>query len=334
MTANVANIPGFQVIRPVGTGRTSHVFLAKDKLGRDVALKVPKPEIFQDPALVKMFANEVMLSRSLEHPNIVPTFDGHPNGPTTHLSMKYFPNGTIEEVDFMSLTAMRILRDIAAALEYIHGRRIAHQDIKPGNIYLHEGRAYLADFGGAANETQDGQVAGSPFYMAPELYIGERGSARSDIYSLGIVAYEVLTGVRPIVGESIEQLQAGHLAKVPAPARSLKPSLPREVANIVDRAIAKNPLQRPNAGEFRRAFETALEGSGDDSRKAQPTPTNQVNTPTLPDPPAPETPAPTPIIGRAKTDTPTVTPVRRIEATSMRAKDEPKSLLSRLLKRK
>jgi serine/threonine-protein kinase len=326
------NIPGFQVLRPVGTGRTAFVYLAKDKLGRDVALKIPKPEVFKDPSLAKMFANEVMLSRSLEHPNIVTTFEGQPNGPTTHLSMKYFPNGSIEDVDFMSVTAMRILRDIAAALEYCHGRRITHQDIKPGNIYMHEGVAYLADFGAAANETQDGQVAGSPFYMAPELFMGERGSTKSDIYSFGIVAYEVLTGVRPIVGETLEQLQAAHLAKVPAPVRTIKSSVAREVATMVDRAIAKNPMQRPTASEFRRALESALDPKADAEARKTSSPETTRQTPSgqaqSGEPSASE--KPTPVIGR-----PAGAAARRIEPRAARVKEEtPKGFLGRLFPKK
>ncbi len=332
VTTSVVNIPGFQVLRPVGTGRTAFVYLAKDKLGRDVALKIPKPEVFQTPALAKMFANEVMLSRSLEHPNIVPTFEGTPNGANTHLSMKYFPNGSIEDVDFMVITAMRILRDVAAALDYCHGRRIAHQDIKPGNIYLHEGSAYLADFGAAANETQDGQVAGSPFYMAPELFMGERGSGKSDMYSFGIVAYEVLTGVRPIVGETLEQLQAAHLAKVPAPVRSVKSSVAREVAGMVDRAISKNPMQRPSAAEFRRALDAALDPKGEAEARKTVTPetARQTNkgesksaTPVIPD-------QPPPVMGRPGSANP-----RRLEATAARVKDDkPKGFLDRFFKKK
>ncbi len=330
VTTSVVNIPGFQVVRPVGTGRTAFVYLAKDKLGRDVALKIPKPEVFQTPALAKMFANEVMLSRSLEHPNIVATFEGQPNGPTTHLSMKYFPNGSIEDVDFMTITGMRILRDVAAALEYCHSRRIANQDIKPGNIYMHDGIAYLADFGAAANETQDGQVAGSPFYMAPELFMGERGSAKSDMYSFGIVAYEVLTGVRPIVGETIEQLQAAHLAKVPAPVRVVKSSIAREVASMVDRAIAKNPLQRPSAAEFRRALEAALDPKGEAEARKTLTPETARLTQTGEAPIASAEPTETPTIGR-----PAGVPARRLEASAMRAKDDaPKGFLGRLFKKK
>lgn len=332
VTTSVVNIPGFQVIRPVGTGRTAYVYLAKDKLGRDVALKIPKPEVFQNPALAKMFANEVMLSRSLEHPNIVATFEGQPNGPTTHLSMKYFPNGSIEDVDFMTITGMRILRDVATALEYCHSRRIAHQDIKPGNIYMHDGVAYLADFGAAANETQDGQVAGSPFYMAPELFMGERGSAKSDMYSFGIVAYEVLTGVRPIVGETLEQLQAAHLAKVPAPVRVVKSSVAREVAAMVDRAIAKNPLQRPSASDFRRALESALDPKAEADARKTLTPETARLTQTGEDPVVQADsaePAP-PTIGR-----PAGTPARRLEASAMRVKDDPpKGFLGRLFKKK
>lgn len=332
VTTSVVNIPGFQVLRSVGTGRTAFVYLAKDKLERQVALKIPKPEVFQTPSLARMFANEVMLSRSLEHPNIVPTFEGQPNGPTTHLSMKYFPNGSIEDVDFMPATGMRIMRDIAAALEYCHSRRIAHQDIKPGNIYLHEGVAYLADFGAAANETQDGQVAGSPFYMAPELFMGERGSAKSDMYSFGIVAYEVLTGVRPIVGETLEQLQAAHLAKVPAPVRVVKSSVAREVASMVDRAIAKNPMQRPTAAEFRRALEVALDPKAEAEARKTLSPETSRLTQTgegLPiEPTASE--KPTPVIGRPAGVTP-----RRVEPSAMRAKDDaPKGFLGRLFKKK
>ncbi len=257
---------GYKLIKHIGSGRTAEVFHAVNDQGLSVALKLPKPEVIDDAALAKMFANEVMLYRSLDNPMIASFYSGQPTGPHPHLVMRYFPEGDMTVADLSYRQGLRVLLDVAVALEYLHGRRIVHQDIKPANIFMAEQRGFLADFGGAANELQEGQIAGSPFYMPPELYSGLKGTLKADIYSLGVVAYELLTGVRPFVGETQEALIAAHLAKVPKPVRGYNNDLPRELASIIDRSLAKDPIQRPTIQDWKLRLAEALAST------TQPTP--------------------------------------------------------------
>ena len=275
-------IPGFRLTMLIGTGQTATVYQATDEHGREVALKIPKPEVRSDPQRARMFATEVNHSRAVEHERIVPTFSGIAIGPQAHLAMKYFADGPLAGADLTAVplpVALRIVVDIATALEYVHGRGIVHQDVKPANIFVEDGRAFLGDFGVATSEAHPSDAAGSPFYMSPELYRGERGSPRSDAYSLGVLAYELLTGRRPLVGESFDQLMVAHLSKLPAPIRGIRNEVPRPVAGLVDRALSKSPQLRPSATEFRRILEPHLEAEAaipasgaDDSADARPAP--------------------------------------------------------------
>ena len=310
--SETVTIPGYRIVKSLGVGRTAHVYLAiVEKTGRQVALKIPKPDVMKDPMFARMFANEIMLSRGLEHAHIVHCFDGVATGTFAHLAMRYVPGGPLENTVLSQNVTYRVLADVASALEYLHARRIVHQDIKPANVYVAEGRGYLADFGAASNETQPGAAAGSPFYMAPEIFQGLTGSAKSDVYSFGVVVYEQLSSMRPIVGETYEQLQAAHLARVPAPIRSIAPDVPKTLAPLIDRSLSKNPAQRPSITEFKVGLESLL---------ARP-----VTAEEAPD----EAPA-KPSMGR-NTAPGSVT---RLEKGAMRVKEERPGLLGRLFKRK
>jgi serine/threonine-protein kinase len=305
-------IPGYRIIKSLGVGRTAHVYLAVDeKTGRQVALKIPKPEVLKEPVFARMFANEIMLSRGLDHAHIVHCFDGVASGSFAHLAMRYVPGGPLEDTELAQNVIYRVMADVASALEYLHARRIVHQDIKPANVYVAEGRGYLADFGAASNETAPGAAAGSPFYMAPEIFQGLTGSAKSDVYSFGVVLYELLSGLRPIVGETYEHLQAAHLARVPAPIRSIAPDVPKTLSPLIDRALSKNPAQRPTMTEFKNGLESLL------ARPAVAQPVSE------PEPPKPN-------VGRATSGGTSV----RIEKGAMRVKEEPKGLFGRLFKKR
>ena len=305
-------IPGYRIVKSLGVGRTAHVYLAvDDKSGRQVALKIPKPDVMKDPVFARMFANEIMLSRGLEHAHIVHCFDGVASGTFAHLAMRYVPGGPLEDTELAQHVTYRVMADVASALEYLHARRIVHQDIKPANVYVAEGRGYLADFGAASNETAPGAAAGSPFYMAPEIFQGLTGSAKSDVYSFGVVVYEQLSGMRPIVGETYEHLQAAHLARVPAPIRSIAPDVPKTLAPLIDRALSKNPAQRPTMTEFKNGLESLL---------------------ARPPAPAEATAEPDakPSMGRGTITSSTT----RLEKGAMRVKEEPKGLFGRLFKKR
>ena len=242
----------------LGTGRTAIVYLANDERGRQVALKIPRPGIMQDPVMSRVFYTEVVMLKSLEHPNVVRYFSGAPSGAQAHLAMQFFSDGELDPEPVKLEQGLRLLADIAAALEYCHAQRVVHQDVKPSNIYVDSGKAYLADFGAASSEQVQNPPAGSPFYMAPEIFRGENGTPRTDVYSFGVVAYELLTKVRPLLGDSLEELQALHLTQTPRMAKDVNPAIPTQVARMVDRCLSKEPHLRPTAKEFRKAVEETI----------------------------------------------------------------------------
>ena len=266
----------------LGTGRTAIVYLANDERGRQVALKIPRPGIMQDPVMSRVFYTEVVMLKSLEHPNVVRYYGGAPTGAQAHLAMQFFSDGELDPEPVKLEQGLRLLADIAAALEYCHAQRVVHQDVKPSNIYVDNGKAYLADFGAASSEQVQNPPAGSPFYMAPEIFRGENGTPRTDIYSFGVVAFELLTKVRPLLGDSLEELQALHLTQTPRMSKEVNPAIPTQVARMVDRCLAKEPHLRPTAKEFRKALEDAI---GKRREAVQPVATAAVVQPTAPSEP-------------------------------------------------
>lgn len=312
----------------LGTGRTAIVYLANDERGRQVALKIPRPGIMQDPVMSRVFYTEVVMLKSLEHPNVVRYYGGAPSGAQAHLAMQFFSDGELDPEPVKLEQGLRLLADIAAALEYCHAQKVVHQDVKPSNIYVDNGKAYLADFGAASSEQVQNPPAGSPFYMAPEIFRGENGTPRTDIYSFGVVAYELLTKVRPLLGDSLEELQALHLTQTPRMAKDLNPAIPMQVARMVDRCLAKEPHLRPNAKEFRKVLEETI---GKRLEAAQP------SAPVAP-PVAAAPTEPQQVLGRGGKRLPLMQPVARNTpnaSTPPKSKvTKPASVLERLFKRK
>ena len=256
------HFPGFTIQRLLGRGNSANVYLAQDEKGRRVALKLPFPETLASADSAERFANEVRLSLKLRHDRLVIGYAGTPFGEGSHLSMRYFPEGTLARwLDLGQLSteeALRILADVARALVFLHSQGVIHQDVKPQNVYLDAGQAALGDFGAAYFVTQGGKTAGSPFYMAPEIYRTEGSSTATDVYSLGVLAYELLAHERPFVGRTYEELMMAHLSRFPRPLSNLAPEIPRSLAHLVERAFAKNPQERPDALSLTRAFDAVL----------------------------------------------------------------------------
>lgn len=246
-------IPGYRTQRSLGRGNTSWVYLAFDERERKVALKIPFPETLAKPEAGERFANEVRLSLRLRHPNLVVGYAGTPFGTGSFLAMRYFPEGTLERwIDLGRMgtnEALRIVADIISALAYLHREGVVHQDVKPQNVYLDAGRAALGDFGSSYYVGQGGKTAGSPYYMAPEIYLGEESSFASDVYSLGVLMYEVLGGERPFMGESYDALMAAHMNRYPRPLTALSREVPAECSRLVERCLAKRPSGRPDIRE-------------------------------------------------------------------------------------
>ena len=251
----------YEVIRELGRGGTAVVYLARDRaLQRDVAIKVIQPQFTADAEAVARFAREARTVAQLEHANIVTIYAVRRLSETNvALVMQYVPGLTATEAllrdgPFDADRARRVLADVAEALAYAHGQGIVHRDVKPENIFLDErtGRALLSDFGIARTITADGHAPvtmanvaiGTPAYMSPEQLDGSPVDGRSDVYSLGLAGWELLTGRRPWAGEAIYSVIYRQKHEALAPLDVLRPDLPGDLVRAIDVALAKDPRER------------------------------------------------------------------------------------------
>ena len=263
----------YRLEREIGAGGMGVVFLATDTtLDRPVAVKVVHPELAVHSAISQRFLSEARMIAKLRHPNIVAV---HAAGEATGLLyyvMDYVPGESLRqrlqrEGKIAPAVAERIIADLADALDAAGHAGLVHRDVKPENVLLdsNSGRALLADFGiaramggeGAAGITGRGLAVGTPTYMSPEQAGGEPVDARSDLYSLGVVAYEMVTGQAPFRAASSSTVASMHLAEPPVPVERLCPEAPAALANAIMRALAKLPSERWQSGaELRAALGT------------------------------------------------------------------------------
>lgn len=249
------HIPGYRVIRKINQGGMSTVYLAiQISVGRVVALKVMNPQLNNDPAFSERFQREATIVGQLSHPNIVAIYDIGRHEDLNYIAMDYLPNGSVHDKMGTGLTGeevLRITREIASALDHAHDKGYIHRDIKPENIlFRSDNSAVLSDFGvarGLANNsrmTHIGTVVGTPHYMSPEQTKGNIVDGRSDLYSLGIVFYEMLTGTLPYQGDEAVTIALKHIS---API----PKLPMQYLayqKILEKLLAKDPEQRFQRG--------------------------------------------------------------------------------------
>lgn len=259
----------FLIRLPLGRGGMAAVYEALDtRLERAVALKVLPPEFLRDRTSASRFHTEARLIASLEHPNIVPIYASGIESGIPWMSMRLLAGKNLgvllEQRRLAPLEAVQLLRQVAAALDYAHAHGVVHRDIKPSNILLDSsGAACVGDFGLAQmmesghRLTQTGILTGTPHYMAPEQALGKRVDHRCDIYSLGIVAYEMLSGATPFTSDSPVALLLKHVNEpLPIPAG---PSSGSRWMEVVNKAAAKRPEDRwPTAGVFVDALESSL----------------------------------------------------------------------------
>ncbi len=249
----------------------SRVFVAREMaLGREVVVKVLAPELAAGVS-AERFAREIATAARLQQANIVPVLAAGASGGMPYYTMPFVKGESLRTLISSGTTLpiadrINVLRDVARALAYAHAEGVIHRDIKPDNILLSGGTAVVTDFGIAkaisAARTQDvdawrgndgtltqaGSSIGTPAYMAPEQAVGEGVSNRSDLYSWGVVAYELLSGAHPFAGKTgTTQLIAAHIAETPRPLAERNGEIPRDVAELVMQTLAKNPVDRPES---------------------------------------------------------------------------------------
>jgi hypothetical protein len=258
--------------RELGHGGMATVYLARDvKHGREVALKVLRPELTAVLGRERFLA-EIGLTARLDHPNILTLLDSGSAGEALFYAMPVVKGGSLRdrlrrERHLPIEEAVRIGSQVAAALEHAHHLGIIHRDIKPENILLHEGVPVLTDFGialavreaGGERLTETGLVLGTPHYMSPEQATGDPLlDARSDIYSLGAVMYEMLAGEPPFLGSSAQAIVARLITASPTPLRVIRDTIPEGLAAAIDKSLAKIPADRQaSASEFARSLVAA-----------------------------------------------------------------------------
>ena len=258
----------YVIERQLGAGGMATVFLARDlRHSRHVAIKVLRGDVAQSIG-PERFLREIQLAARLSHPHILALYDsGEAEG------LLYYVMPSVEGVSLRDRLqtegklaideALRLTREVASALDYAHRHGVVHRDIKPDNILVHDGHAVVADFGigkaltaaDGAMFTQTGATVGTPAYMSPEQAAGDTVDGRSDIYSLGCVLYELLTGEPPFTGPNVQAVIAKRFVQTPADVRALREGVTRAVAAVVQRALARAPQDRFETGA---AFTTAL----------------------------------------------------------------------------
>jgi serine/threonine-protein kinase len=255
----------------LGGGGMSRVFIALELgLGRRVVVKVLPPELGAG-VNVDRFRRETQLAASLQHPHIVPLLTAGAAGDLLYYTMPFIEGESLRarlarERELPVRDALRILRDVADALGYAHGRGVVHRDVKPDNVLLSGGHALVADFGiakalsqsgGASGLTSVGVAIGTPSYMAPEQAAGDPNvDHRADLYAFGAMAYEMLAGRPPFAGMSPHQVLAAHVTEAVEPITKLRPQLPRALAELVMWCLEKNPADRAqSAAELVPALE-------------------------------------------------------------------------------
>jgi len=245
----------YVIERKLGSGGMADVYLAEDQeLGRRVALKLLDDRHASDEQFVERFRREAQSAAGLNHPSIVSIFDrGYAEG-TYYIAMEYLDGRTLKELLVKNgptpvPIAIDYARQILGALAFAHRNGIVHRDIKPHNIVVGgDGRLKVTDFGiarsGASQMTEAGSIVGTAQYLSPEQARGAPVDPRSDIYSLGVVLYEMLTGKVPFSGDTPVEIAMKHLSQVPEPPSKLRDEIPHDLDAVVMRALAKDPEQR------------------------------------------------------------------------------------------
>ncbi|MBB1013425.1 Stk1 family PASTA domain-containing Ser/Thr kinase, partial [Dietzia kunjamensis] len=267
----------YEIGEPLGYGGMSEVRRGRDTvLGRDVAVKIMRPELARDETFYQRFRREAQNSASLNHPSIVAIYDQGEehtaDGSLPYIVMEVVEGDTLRDIVRMDgpmevERALGVMADVCGALDFSHKKGIVHRDVKPANIMIsRDGAVKVMDFGiaralsdSSSTLTNTSSVLGTAQYLSPEQARGETVDARSDLYSAGCVLYEMVAGVPPFTGESPVAVAYQHVRESPAPPSAVNPEVSRYVDAVVMQAMAKNPENRyTSAGEMRTDLLTVL----------------------------------------------------------------------------
>src|SRR5213595_4207582 len=252
----------YRILRKLGTGGMANVYLAEDEvLGRRVAIKILNDRHAGDDQFVERFRREAKNAASLSHPNIVSIYDRGEAEGTYYIAMEYLDGRSLKELIVARGPApihvsIDYARQILAAIRFAHRHGIVHRDIKPHNVMADaDGRLKVTDFGiaraGVSQMTEAGSIIGTAQYLSPEQARGAAVDQTSDLYSVGVVLYELLTGVVPFSGDTPVEIAMKHLSSTPEAPSAKRAEIPRDLDMIVLRALAKDPAERyQNAEEM------------------------------------------------------------------------------------
>lgn len=257
----------YEIVELVGAGGMGAVYLVRDRSlsGKEVALKALHPEHIGEKTYVERFIREIELMNQVNHPNVVRTFDIGTDDDIIYFTMEFVHGTSLEQIlDYGSFPVQdvpQLMIQILDGLDAIHKAEIIHRDLKPGNILLLDsGVLKITDFGVArprvSQLTRKNERVGSIWYMAPEVWQGKELTKAADLYSLGILMYEAITGDVPFEGDSAGELMQQHLGVKPIAPKRLKPDLPAWLEGIILRLLEKEPENRPQtAAEVKRMVE-------------------------------------------------------------------------------
>src|SRR5213592_286182 len=242
----------YRIMRKLGSGGMADVYLAEDQeLGRRVAIKILNDKYATDDQFIERFRREAKNAAGLSHPNIVSIYDRGEAEGTYYIAMEYLDGRSLKELIVSRgpapvHVAIDYARQILAAVRFAHRHGIVHRDIKPHNVLVDaEGRLKVTDFGiaraGGSQMTEAGSIIGTAQYLSPEQAKGAPVDQTSDLYSIGIVLYELLTGEVPFSGETPVEIAMKHLSTVPPPPSAKRKDVPRALDLVVMRALAKDP---------------------------------------------------------------------------------------------
>jgi serine/threonine-protein kinase len=315
-------IGAFEILEELGRGGMATVYRARQRsMGREVAVKVLPEQFLHDANFLTRFNTEARVIASLEHRSILPVYDFGEAGGTPYIVMRLMPHGSLRarlhSGPLPPAEVARLVTQVAEALDYAHTRGVIHRDLKPDNVLLDaQGHAYLSDFGiakvlEASAQTSGARLIGTPNYMAPEQAQGARPSPATDIYALGAMAFEMLTGQPPFQADEFLAVLYKHVNEPVPRLRALNAALPAGLQAVLERALAKDPAARyPTARALAADLEQAVGGAA-----ALPTvtagPASVAAGPTIYETPAPSAPVAAPGPAQAATPAPVPAPAQK-----------------------